>query len=91
MARPVSVIDITPEERSMLRRRINSPTATQRDALRARIVLLRAEGHKETEVAAGIGVSVTTVSLWSKRFEQSGLEGLDDQPGRGRKIGRAHV
>lgn len=69
----------------MLRRRINSPTATQRDALRARIVLLRAEGHKETEVAAGIGVSVTTVSLWSKRFEQSGLEGLDDQPGRGRK------
>ena len=69
----------------MLRRRINSPTSTQRDALRARIVLLRAEGHKETEVAAGIGVSVTTVSLWSKRFEQSGLEGLDDQPGRGRK------
>ncbi len=85
MARPVSVIDITPEERSTLRRRINSPTATQRDALRARIVLLRAEGHKETKVAASIGVSVTTVSLWSRRFEQSGLEGLDDQPGRGRK------
>jgi transposase len=85
MARPVSVIDITPEERSTLRQRIKSPTTSQRDAMRARIVLLRAEGRKETEVATALGVSVTTVSVWSRRFEQEGLKGLHDRPGRGRK------
>ena len=46
---------------------------------------MRAGGSKETDVAAATGVSVTTVSLWSKRFEEKGLEGLEDLPGRGRK------
>ncbi len=85
MARPISTIELTPDERSTLRRRVSSPAIAQRDALRARIVLLRAEGLKETDVAAATGTSMTTVSLWSKRFEEKGLEGLADRPGRGRK------
>lgn len=85
MARPVSRLDVTPDERTTLRRRIASGTTSQRDALRARIVLLRAEGHKEAVVATKVGVSINTVSLWSKRFEKKGLEGLNDAPGRGRK------
>jgi transposase len=85
MARPISVIDVTPEERAVLRRRLASPTTTQRDALRARIGLLRSEGHKEEKIAADIGVSINTVSLWSRRFEEKGLDGLKDAPGRGRK------
>jgi len=85
MARPVSVIELTSEERAELQRRIRSSTATQRDALRARIVLLRARGRSEAEVASEAGASVNTVSLWSRRFEMGGLEGLQDAPGRGRK------
>jgi transposase len=85
MARPVSVIEITPQEKATLRRRSGSPTASQRDALRARIVLLRAEGHREEDVAAQTRVSINTVSLWSRRFAESGLEGLKDRKGRGRK------
>jgi transposase len=85
MARPISAIDITSEERSKLRQRVGSPTTAQRDALRARIVLLRAEGRREADVAKAVGVSINTVSLWSKRFEKNGLEGLRDEPGRGRK------
>jgi transposase len=50
-----------------------------------RIVLLRSEGRREEDVAAETGVSINTVSLWSKRFDEKGLEGLDDAPGRGRK------
>ena len=46
---------------------------------------MRAAGSKETDVATATGVSITTVSLWSKRFEEKGLEGLVDLPGRGRK------
>jgi len=85
MARPISVIELTPEERTTLRRRAAAPTTSQRDALRARIVLLRANGQKEADVAAEIGTSINTVSLWSKRFEEKGLAGLADEPGRGRK------
>src|SRR5262245_41816073 len=85
MARPISVVDLTAGERSVLRRRVGSPTTSQRDALRARIVLLRAEGRREEDVAAKVGVSINTVSLWSSRFGEKGLEGLNDRPGRGRK------
>ena len=54
-------------------------------SLRARIILARADGSKEEDVAAKIGVSLNTVSLWSKRFEEEGLAGLVDKAGRGRK------
>src|ERR1700730_12567562 len=85
MARPVSVLDITPEEQSELRHRVASPTTAERDSLRAQIVLLRSQGRKDIEVAKTVGASINTVSIWSKRFEEKGLEGLKDQPGRGRK------
>src|ERR1044071_3139820 len=85
MARPVAAIELTTEERSELQRRVRSATTTQRDALRARIVLLRADGRSEAEVAETTAVSLNTVSLWSRRFETGGLEGLVDAPGRGRK------
>ncbi len=85
MARPVSILGLTSEESAELQRRIRSSTTPQRDALRARIILLRAEGHSEAEVAAATEVSVNTVSLWSRRFEMGGIEALSDAPGRGRK------
>ena len=85
MARPVTVLELTPEEKSELRRRAVSSTSTQRDALRARIVLLRTQGRKEADVAKALGTNVNTVSLWSKRFEAGGLEALSDKKGRGRK------
>ena len=85
MARPVSILELTAEEKAELRRRVRSSTTTQRDVLRARIVLMRAEGQSEAEVAANTDVSLNTVSLWSKRFESDGLGGLSDAPGRGRK------
>src|SRR5438445_8136213 len=85
MARPVSVLELTPEEKQKLQRLAGSKTGSQRDGLRARIVLRRAEGSREAEVAAALGVSINTVSTWSRRFEQQGLEGLRDRPGRGRK------
>ena len=85
MGRPVSSIELTAEERSELGRRARASTGSQRDALRARIVLLRAEGHKEVEISEKLRVSPTTVCKWSQRFELNGLEGLRDQEGRGRR------
>jgi transposase len=85
MARPISVLELTPEEKQALQHIARGKTTSQRDGLRARIVLRRAEGTREAEVARALGVSITTVSTWSRRFELQGLEGLRDRPGRGRK------
>ena len=85
MARPVSALELTPEEKRQLQRMARSKTGSQRDGLRARIVLSRAEGSREADVAAALDVSLTTVSTWSRRFELQGLDGLKDRPGRGRK------
>ena len=85
MARPISLIEVTSEELAELRRRSRAAITTQRDSLRARIILARAEGFKEEDVAAKVGVSLNTVSLWSKRFEEEGIAGLVDKARRGRK------
>jgi len=85
MPRPISVLELTPEEKLQLQRVARSKTGSQRDGLRARIVLRRAEGSREVDVAAALGVSLTTISTWSQRFELQGLDGLKDRPGRGRK------
>lgn len=85
MARPVSVIEVTAEEEKELQRRVNAPTVAKRDSLRAAIILRRAEGLKQVEVAKELGVSVPSVNKWSQRFEREGLAGLQDQEGRGRR------
>ena len=60
-------------------------TTAQRDCIRARIVLLRANGMKQEDVGREVGLSTTSVNKWSQRFARHGLEGLGDQSGRGRK------
>lgn len=84
MGRPVSVVELTESEQCELQRRVNAPTASKRDSLRAAIILRRGEGIRQVQVAAELGVSVTCVSKWSQRFELDGLAGLRDKKGRGR-------
>ena len=85
MARPISILEVTAEERRELERRIGAATTPARDGIRARIVLLRSEGFGQLEVASRLGVSAPSVSKWSQRFDREGLDGLKDKPGRGVK------
>ena len=85
MARPISVLEVTPEEKRELERRVAAPTAPGRDGMRAHIVLLRSEGIRQREVATRLGVSAPSVTKWSQRFDREGLDGLKDKPGRGAK------
>lgn len=84
MARPISLVEVTASERQELQRRVKASTVSKRDSLRAAIVLRRAEGVKQAQVAEELGVSITSVNKWSQRFERDGLEGLKDKKGRGR-------
>lgn len=85
MARPISIIELTDAEEKELQRRVRAHSTPKRDSLRAAIILRRAEGIKQADVAKELGVSIPCVNKWSQRFERDGLEGLVDKPGRGRK------
>lgn len=85
MARPISKIEVTESERQELQRRVNAPSVSKRDSLRAAIVLRRASGIGQVQVARVLGVSAACVNKWSQRFERDGLEGLKDKKGRGRR------
>jgi transposase len=53
-------------------------------ALRSRIVLACAAGEANTVVAARLGCRAHTVGKWRARFVAHGLDGLSDEPRRGR-------
>lgn len=69
----------------MLEARLRAPTTPQRDAFRARIVLLAAKGRSTRSIAAELKTMPRTVSLWRGRYAREGLAGLAERPGRGRK------
>ena len=85
MARPTSIIELTPEEATELVRRTTSSVTSKRDHLRAQIILKRSEGMRQIDVARALNLSITSVNKWSQRFERKGLDGLLDEKGRGRK------
>jgi transposase len=73
-------VRLMPEDRVVLERLVRSPATTQREALRARIVLLAADGRSTRSIADEVGVMPTTVSTWRGRFAREGLAGLADKP-----------
>lgn len=83
--RPVEPVLITDQEKVELERRASAPTVAKRDSERAEIILLRAQGVKQEEVASRLECSSVKVAKWTSRFRGDGLDGLRDKPGRGRK------
>jgi transposase len=59
-------------------------SAPGRVALRALMVLWRAEGLTTLEIAQRLDCHRDTVSLWLERYRTLGLPGLDDEPRSGR-------
>jgi transposase len=94
MPNPVAaVIVLDAAERERLEAWTRRPSSAQALALRARIVLLAAEGLKNTEIAARLGIRHGSVSKWRNRFAEHRLDGLTDEPrpGQPRKISDAKV
>lgn len=85
MSRPIPIFPVTDAQKQELQRVVNASTSAQRDILRARIVLLRADGLSQEQVAQQAGVRRSTVGKWCGRFARNGFAGLHDAKGRGRK------
>jgi len=85
MSRRAPQIVLTIEERNTLESTVRSPSAAQRDVLRARIVLLAAEGQRNEQIQERLGISKPVVIKWRRRYSADRLAGLRDEPGRGRR------
>ena len=84
MARPSEKPILTKEEEAILRNRSRSQTEGYRDVVRAKIVLMSAEGVSDVEIAKDLSLSPTTVRTWRLRFLSDRIEGLNDRPRSGR-------
>jgi transposase len=85
MPRQAPTIQLTSEEEDSLNRIVRSATSAQRDVLRARIILLAAEGKRNKQIQKLLHVSKPVVVKWRSRFAANRLKGLSDESGRGRK------
>jgi transposase-like protein len=59
-----------------------------REVLRAKLVLMAADGKTNCEIGAQLGMSREAVGRWRRRFCEQGLDGLEDKarPGRPRRF-----
>lgn len=85
MARPIQSLPLTPQQRQELQSAVRRPTTSQRLARRCRIVLLRADGRSQVDVARSLGINRPVVALWEKRFLQDGAAGLEEARRSGRR------
>jgi len=76
-------IELTGEERAELTALSRSKLTSVRLALRARIVLLAAQGLQNMDIAAQVGVGRVQVSRWRGRYAQSRLAGIESDLPRG--------
>lgn len=79
-------IVLTDEQRKTLEAWSRGRRTPVRLQQRARIVLAAAEGQLNGEIAKHVGVDITTVGRWRRRFADEGLAGIEkDRPRGGRK------
>ena len=82
--RAAAALGLRVGDREVLERLTRSSSVRAGLALRARIVLLAADGVSNTAIAELVGVSRPTVIGWRSRYAARGLAGLDDQARSGR-------
>ena len=80
-------IQLSREERRVLETRSRQYTLPYRDVVRARIVLLAADGLENKEIGARLDMPRPVVSKWRQRFFRERLAGLEERPRRGRPSG----
>ncbi len=90
---PAPPLHLSDDDCSALITWSRSRALPQRLVLRARIVLLAAEGVPNLQIAQRAGTSQPTVRLWRSRFATGGVAALEmDRPGRGRpKVHDEHL
>ena len=77
-------IVLSPNEAGELRRRAAKYTLPYFQVVRAKMILLAADGLSNDAIAQCLHTRREVVSLWRKRFYEQRLPGLEERPRRGR-------
>jgi transposase len=86
MNRPAAPLPMTAGQRATLEKLSRSQVAPHRQVLRARALLLAADGVANTRIAEAVGVTAVTVRAWRGRFEAEGIAKFGQvRKGRGPK------
>lgn len=80
MSRKAVSIELSGEERSLLDHMVKSPTATQREVLRAKIILEAASGEENLTIGKRLGLSNHSVGVWRSRFAAGRIGALGNRP-----------
>ena len=86
-------IELSAHESAELSRRATKYTLPYFEVIRAKMILMAADGMDNDEIAARLNTRREVVSLWRKRFFEERLAGLEERarPGRPRAFSpRAH-
>jgi transposase len=80
LGRPLKPLQLSSDERAALEAIARRHKSAQSAALRARIVMLCADGLPNGRVSQRLGITIQTVCKWRERFRVQRLEGLLDEP-----------
>jgi transposase len=78
-------VTLSNQERQTLEEVARKYTSPYCDVIRAKIILLAAQGLSNDVIAARLDTPRQIVSKWRKRFYRARLPGLEAQPRGGRK------
>lgn len=82
--KPLSLRELTQEERKTIGRWRSARTVSAGLRQRATIIGLAADGLHAPAIAAQVQLDAETVRRWIKRFNEEGVEGLKERPRSGR-------
>jgi hypothetical protein len=77
-------IQLSNLEKAHLETQARKYTSPYYAVLRAKIILLAAQGRANDQIAGSLSVPRQIVSKWRKRFFEERLTGLEDEPRTGR-------
>jgi len=80
-------IKLSRPEREILESRARKYKLPYFEVLRAKMILLAAQGWCNEEIGAALSVGHDVVSLWRKRFFHHRMGGLEERPRPGRPPG----
>src|SRR5271163_1339451 len=86
MRQPVPALEMSAGQREVLESLARSRSGAHREVVRAKALLMAADGMANTAIAASLSVSPASVKSWRDRFAEEGLAKLGQvRKGRGRK------
>ena len=86
MAKKVLEFNLSEEEQDTLKMWLRAGKTERRMAQRGMIILLSAEGKQVREISRKCNLSPQSCSKWRNRFCEKRLEGLKDEPRKGRPL-----